>query len=137
MPMSLRERIARSGAEGALDRRTSGLIGYVVNYHRPNDTCDCNRHKGATIDKSSWHTVDVQVNQGNRVKEYHDVPCFVYSQGIIDRGLKENDRVWIQFINGDPSLPIVTAYYREPSYETNIFRKLYYAVSDFFDDFGG
>ncbi|QHW35653.1 hypothetical protein GZH47_32665 (plasmid) [Paenibacillus rhizovicinus] len=128
----LRQKLAKAGTEGALDTRTSGLIGYVVNYHRQADTCSCKRHQGASIEKSTQHTVDIHVNQGNRVKEFHDVPCFVYSTGIIDKGLKENDRVWVQFINGDASTPIVTAYYREPSVESRFFRNLFYAVGDTF-----
>jgi hypothetical protein len=132
----LRQKLSKAGTEGALDTRTSGLIGYVVNYHRQGSSCNCKRHAGTSIEKSTQHTVDIHISQGNRVKEFHDVPCFVYSQGIIDRGLKENDRVWVQFINGDPSTPIVTAYYREPSVEEKFLRNLVYSIGDFFGSLG-
>lgn len=132
----LRKKIAGAGAEGALDLRTPGLIGYVVNYHRQANTCDCNRHKGEPISEESWHTVDVDVYQGKKKERYLDVPCFVYAQGIIDKGLVENDRVWVQFINGDPQYPVVTAYYRHPSGLEQFFNNLKYAISDFFGEIG-
>lgn len=131
---SIANKIAQKGKKGALEASTHGLIGYVVNYHRQGDTCDCNRHKGAVISKNAQHTVDIEVYQGSRQSMYYEVPCFVYSQGIIDKGLEVNDRVWVQFIGGDANTPIVTAYYREPSDLENYFRNLYFAVSDFFND---
>ncbi|SFJ66049.1 hypothetical protein SAMN02799624_05432 [Paenibacillus sp. UNC496MF] len=116
------KRIAGQGKEGALDLSSPGLIGYVTKYYGPNHFND----------PAINHTVDVEVRTGQQVTKYNNVPCFVYSQGIIDHGLSENDRVWIQFINGDQKQPIVTAFYRDPSQAEMFWNDLKYGVSEFF-----
>ncbi|WP_245628918.1 hypothetical protein [Alicyclobacillus shizuokensis] len=110
-----RKQLAHEGREAAGDTHTSGLIGYVVNFHPAADICNCSRHKGAKIEKDVWHTADIDVFMGRKYQRYVDVPCFVYSQGILDHGLKPNDRVWVEFIGGDKSHAVITAYYRDPS----------------------
>lgn len=126
------KRISQEGAEGALDKSTSGLIGYVTNYY-PNVT----KLDGVPLPAAERHSVDVDVPSGSRVIKFSRVPCFVYSQGIIDKGLEVNDRVWVQFINGDKSQPIVTAFYREPGDLDLFWNNLKYRISDFFGSLGG
>jgi hypothetical protein len=116
------QRISQQGTAGALDRSTPGLIGYVIKYYP-------NSHK---IEPQYRHSVDVEVRQGTQTTKYYRVPCFVYAQGLIDHGLVPNDRVWVQFINGDKGRPIVTAYYREPSQLDMFWEDLKYDIGDFF-----
>jgi hypothetical protein len=134
------------GAERALEQRSpSGLIGKVAYYH-PNTTfCACGstdadgnvRHPeggNTKLPEKERHSVDVDVLMGNKMQRWYSVPCFEYTQGVIDKGFKKNDRVWIQFVNGDPKLPIVTAYYREPDQLDLFFNNLKYRVAGFFDE---
>ncbi|WDI05117.1 hypothetical protein PUW25_26465 (plasmid) [Paenibacillus urinalis] len=129
MPMeqgNVSRRISQQGTESALDKSTSGLIGYVTEYY-PN---------ASSISKELRHTVDIDVPNGSRTIKYYGVPCFVYSQGVIDKGLEKNDRVWVQFINGDRKQPIVTGYYREPGQLDLFWNNLKFRVSDFFSSLG-
>lgn len=136
----MRQQLQDGGADRASERRSDGLIGKVVNYHPNTGTkneggpCNCSRHKGGKIEVWERHTVDVDVLQGNKVQRLSAVPCFVYSQGIIDKGFVKNDRVWIQFINGDTSMPIATAYYREPDQLELFWNNLKIRVAGFFED---
>jgi hypothetical protein len=114
-------KIAKQGIEGALDLSSPGLIGYVTAYYG----------ESHFVDPALRHTVDVEVRTGQQVTTYKNVPCFVYSQGIIDHGLSVNDRVWVQFIGGDKKQPIVTAFYRDPSQLTMFWNDLRYGVSSF------
>jgi hypothetical protein len=128
----IRQKIAQAGTEGALDLRTPGLIGYVINYHREGSDCNCARHNGVEIKPETRHTVDLVVYQGQKKQEFYEVPCMVYSQGFFDHGLEVNDRVWVQFLNGDINHPVVTAYYRNPSGLDMLVNNFKFAVSDFF-----
>jgi hypothetical protein len=120
---SVSQRISRQGTEGALDKSSPGLIGYVTKYYP-------NMYKGKDAPKN--HTVDIDVPSGKGTIKYYNVPCFVYGQGLIDKKLEVNDRVWVQFINGDKNQPIVTAYYREPSQLDLFWNNLKYSISEFF-----
>lgn len=134
-----------SAARANETRSPAGLIGKVAFYH-PNTTfCECGatdengdvRHpKGGNtkLEAKERHTVDVDVLMGNKMQRWYSVPCFEYTQGLIDKGFVKNDRVWIQFINGDPKLPVVTAYYREPDQLDLFFNNLKYRVAGFFDE---
>jgi len=124
-------KISQQGTESALDKSTAGLIGYVTKYY-PNATS----FEGKDLPKEQRHTVDIDVPNGSRVIQYHSVPCFVYSQGVIDKGLEVNDRVWVQFVNGDRKQPIVTGYYREPGQLDLFWNNLKYRISDFFGSLG-
>lgn len=115
------QRISQEGSQGALDKSSPGLIGYVTKYYG-NDPA---------LEKEERHTVDIDVPSAGKSEKYYRVPCFVYSQGIIDKGLEENDRVWVQFINGDQKQPIVTGFYREPGSLELFFNNLEYRISDF------
>lgn len=143
---NFRKQLQDEGASRASEQRSMGLIGKVVNYH-PNvgnkefltgdmkgGKCPCNRHQGLQIEAHEMHSVDVDVLYGSKVQRLYSVPCFVYSQGVIDKGFVKNDRVWIQFVNGDPSYPVATAYYREPSQLNLFFNNLRYRVAGFFDE---
>ncbi|HHT7153286.1 hypothetical protein P4388_33960 [Bacillus thuringiensis] len=136
----IRKDLQDEGADRASERRSYGLIGKVTDYHPNTGTkteggnCNCSRHKGGKIEVWERHTVDVDVLQGNKIQHLCAVPCFVYSQGVIDKGFVKNDRVWIQFINGDPSMPIATAYYREPDQLELFWNNLKIRVAGFFDD---
>ena len=142
---NFKQQLYDQSAERASERRSYGLIGKVAYYH-PNTTyCECGatdkdgneRHpKGGKtpLPPHERHTVDVDVLLGNKMQRLYSVPCFEYSQGLIDKGFKKNDRVWIEFINGDPNMPIVTAYYREPDQLDLFFNNLKYRVAEFFDE---
>lgn len=122
-PKNVSERLAKAGAMRADEQRTHGFIGYVTKYYP------------ATFKNKRYaHTCDVNVIRGNRTEKLSKVPCFVYSSGLIDKGLEENDRVWIQYINGDPSMPIITGYYREPTTWDYFKTSIYYSVSQVLDD---
>ncbi len=140
-----KEQLQEKGAEKASERRFLGHIGKVVYYH-PNTgkkntdgsfeggVCNCGRHEGKKIEAHEMHTVDVDVLLGSKMERLYSVPCFVYSQGVIDKGFVKNDRVWIQYINGDPSLPVATAYYREPEQLELFWNNLRHRVAGFFDE---
>ena len=140
-----KQQMNEQGADRASERRSHGMIAKVVNYH-PNTgkkkadgtmeggKCNCDRHEGKKIEAYEMHSVDVDVLQGSKMQRLYSVPCFVYSQGVIDKGFVKNDRVWIQYINGDVSLPVATAYYREPDQLELFFNNLRYQVAGFFDE---
>lgn len=142
---SFKQSLGNQGAEKASERRSLGHIGKVVNYHpntgkkKPDGTfeggaCNCDRHEGKKIEAHEMHTVDVDVLLGSKMQRLYAVPCFVYSQGVIDKGFAKNDRVWIQYINGDSSLPVATAYYREPDQLELFWNNLKHRVASFFDE---
>lgn len=110
------------------------LIIILIQVQKAGGVCRCGRHKGEKIEVWEQHTVDVDVLQGNKIQKLYAVPCFVYSQGVIDKGFTKNDRVWIQFINGDPSMPIATAYYREPDQIELFWNNLSIRVAGFFEE---
>ena len=115
--------IAKKGAERASEQRSPGYIGYVANYYP------------ATFqNKKHAHTADVTIFKGNRTELLEKVPCFVYSSGIIDKGLEINDRVWEQHINGYATLPIITGYYREPTRWDFFQNSIHQAISNVFDE---
>jgi|GEM_PF-3333443 len=142
---SFKKGLYEQSADRASERRSYGLIGKVAYYH-PNTTyCSCGatdqfgneRHpKGrkTPLAKHERHTIDVDVLLGNKIQRLYSVPCFVYSQGLIDKGFQKNDRVWIEFVNGDPNMPVATAYYREPDQLDLFFNNLKYRVAEFFDE---
>jgi len=142
---NFKQNLGNQGAEKASERRNFGNIGKVVNYH-PNvgsknadgsmkgGKCNCDRHEGKKIKAHEMHSVDVDVLMGNKMQRLYSVPCFVYSQGVIDKGFVRNDRVWIQYINGDTSLPVATAYYREPDQLELFWNNLKHRVAGFFED---
>ncbi|OXB94746.1 hypothetical protein [Parageobacillus galactosidasius] len=132
----LQQKIASEGALRAFEKRSYGLIGHVINYHPESYQCDCEEHgPGVKLKDFERHTVDVKVLMGKKEQILKRVPCFVYSQGLISHGLRRNDRVWIEFINGDPSMPVVTAYYREPSQLQLFWNTFKYALSNIFQEF--
>ncbi|ECP9029741.1 hypothetical protein FU976_07965 [Campylobacter jejuni] len=140
-----KQSIQNQGAERASERSSQGLIGKVAFYHGNTTFCECGstdaqgniRHPDGAKTKlpaEERHTVDVDVLLGNKLQRLYSVPCFVYSQGLIDKGFKKNDRVFIQYINGDPKMPVATAYYREPDQLDLFFNNMKYRVAEFFDD---
>lgn len=120
------ERVANAGADKAAGRKSFGLIGHVMEYY---PETWANR-------ESERHTVDVKVRMGKKQEILQKVPCFVYSQGILSHGLAKDDRVWVEFINGDQSMPIVTAFYREPSSTELIWNTFKYGIAGIFQDMG-
>lgn len=142
---NFRKTLQEEGASRASERSSYGLIGKVAFYHPNADICNCgatdssgaDRHpKGSNTKIEPWerHTVDVDVLMGSKMQRLYSVPCFVYSQGVIDKGFVKNDRVWIQFINGDTNMPVATAYYREPDQLEVFWNNLKLKVAGFFDD---
>lgn len=142
---SFKQGLENQSAERASERRSLGNIGKVVNYHpntgrrNKNGTfdggiCNCDRHDGAKMASHEMHTVDVDVLLGSKMQRLYSVPCFVYSQGLIDKGFQKNDRIWIQYINEDSSLPVATAYYREPDQLDLFWNNLKHRVAGFFDE---
>lgn len=140
-----KKQLSDQGAERASERRSEGHIGKVVNYHPntgrklPNGSyepreCYCERHNGDLMQEAEMHSIDVDVLLGSKLQRLNSVPCFVYSQGVIDKGFERNDRVWIQYINGDPNLPVATAYYRDPKQLELFFNNLKYRVVGFMDE---
>lgn len=101
---------------------SNGLIGVVTKYYPATYT-----------NKKHAHTVDVKIYRTNSYETLEKVPCFVYSTGLIDYGLQENDRVYIEYINGDPTLPIVTGYYREQTTWDFFKNSVVYAQTSIFD----
>lgn len=130
----LRDRIVKEAVQGALDARFGGQIGHIVNYHTDTERCDCSRHKGEKINNITRNTMDIYLSQGRRKKVYYDVPCFIFNPGLISKGYREGDRVWVQFINGDLSMPLVTGYYREPFVEDNFTTKSSYSCGESYID---
>lgn len=140
-----RQQLQNQGAERATEQRSLGNIGKVVNYH-PNTgkkkadgtfeggICNCDRHQGKKIEAYEMHSVDVDVLMGSKMQRLYSVPCFVYNQGVIDKGFVKNDRVWIQYVDGDVNLPVATAYYREPDQLELFWNNLRYRVAGFFDE---
>lgn len=114
---NLKNRIIQESSNLSHEQRKYGLIGRVVNYHPESKVCSskCEEHKGGELEDSERHTADVIVTVGKQEQELKRVPCMVYSQGIVNNGLRPNDRVWVQFVNGDVNLPVITGFYRDPS----------------------
>jgi hypothetical protein len=140
-----KQSLSSQGAERASERSSHGLIGKVAFYHGNTTFCECGatdaegniRHpEGAKtkLPPEERHTVDVDVLLGNKMQRLYSVPCFVYAQNLIDKGFVKNDRVFIQYVNGDPKLPVATAYYREPGQLDLFWNNLKYRVAEFFDD---
>lgn len=142
---NFRRGLEKQGADHANERMSIGHIGKVVYYH-PNSgskladgtivpgVCSCGRHEGKKMEFYELHTVDVDVLEGTKMQRLQAVPCFVYSQGLIDKGFVKNDRVWIQYINGDPAYPVATAYYREPDQLELFWNNLKHRVASFVDE---
>lgn len=134
---SFRNTIHKEAAQKTQEQKGLSYIGKVVNYHGVTGTsdkagpCDCDRHKGKKIKMSERHSVDVDVLIENKVQRFNSVPCFMYAQGIIDKGFVANDRVFITFINGDSQMPIATAYYREPNGLTLFWQNLKHRVGNY------
>lgn len=129
----LRQKIANEGASRSHEQRASGLIGYVVRYHPESLQCNCSEHGiGVPVKDTERHTADVVVTMGKKEQMLKRVPCMVYSQGLISNGLVEGDRVWVQFVNGDISYPVITGYYREPSQLQILTNTFKYSVANVF-----
>jgi hypothetical protein len=140
-----RKGLESRSAERASEQSSLGHIGKVAFYHGNTTFCECGatdgegnvRHPdGAKTDlpAEERHTVDVDILMGSKMQRLYAVPCFMYSQGLIDKGFQKNDRVYIQYINGDHTKPIAIAYYREPGNLDLFFNNLKYRVAGFFED---
>lgn len=135
-----RKKIGDAGAERAVEIRSNGHIGKVVNYHGFTGTkdkagpCGCDRHKGKKMELYERHSVDVDVLLESKMQRLLSVPCFMYAQGIIDKGFVKNDRIYIQYINGDLTMPVATAYYREPEGLEIFWNNLKYSVGKYVID---
>lgn len=125
---------------------SGGVIGRVTAYHPPKGNkddgsdkkagrCFCERHKGKRMEMFERHTVDVEVVTEQKTTIWEAVPCFMYAQGIIDHGFKQNDKVYIQFINNDLSHPIAIAYYREPTRLDGFWNSLKYSMANFVQEY--
>ena len=112
----IRQRIEKENSQQIRDQRIDGFIGYVIHYHPIALTCHCHEHQGTQLKKNERHTVDVEILRGKGKEILKRVPCFVYSYGFLDKGFEAGDRVFIQYVNGDPNFPVVTAYYRDPGF---------------------
>lgn len=132
-----RKGLNQSGASRAAETRSNGHIGKVVNYHGFTGTkdkagpCGCERHQNQVMELYERHSVDVDILMESKIQRLHSVPCFMYAQGIIDKGFEKNDRVFIQYINGDMTMPVATAYYREPEGLEIFWNNLKYSVGKF------
>lgn len=140
-----KKRLQNQGAERASEQSSFGHVGKVAFYHGNTTFCECGatddfgniRHPDGAKTKlpaEERHTVDVDILLGSKMQRLYAVPCFVYSQGVIDKGFEKNDRVFIQYINGDHTKPVATAYYREPGQLDLFFNNMKYRVAEFFDD---
>lgn len=134
---SFRNQMYNEATQKGQEQKGLSYIGKVVNYHGVTGTakkagpCDCDRHKGKKMKLSERHSVDVDVLIENKVQRFNSVPCFIYAQGVIDKGFVKNDRVYINFINGDSQMPIATAYYREPDGLTIFWQNLKHRVGNY------
>ena len=134
---SFKNAIQSEAAQKGQEQKSVSYIGKVVNYHGVTGTkdeageCECDRHKGKKMKLSERHSVDVDVLIENKVQRWNAVPCFIYAQGLIDKGFVPNDRVYIQFINGDNQMPVATAYYREPKGLTIFWQNLKHRVGNY------
>lgn len=113
MSSKISSQISAEGAEQALEASAGAHIGVVINYHGNVTSCKCERHKSDTIEEDERHSVDVEIQAGDKKEILYSVPCFVYAQGVIDHGFVKDDRVLIQYINGDRTMPVASSYYRE------------------------
>jgi|SRR5699024_9805626 len=130
-----KKRIVNEGAKKSKEQNTSGLIGHVIRYHPESLVCPCSEHGvGAEFQDTERHTADIKVELGKRIEELKRVPCMVYSQGLVSNGLVKGDRVWVQFVNGDTSLPVITGYYREPSKWELTSNTLRYSIASIFGE---
>lgn len=118
---SLRKKITKESLESALETRTFGQFANVLAYHGVHDFCHCARHEGAALVEFSKHTVDIELRQGARKNVYYEVPILMQGYGLIDVALQINDRVLIQFLHGDSSMPVVVGVYRSNQGKTNGF----------------
>lgn len=126
----IRKRLTDEAAERSEEISSHGLIGYVEEYYPEVFLGEDEAYKN--------HTADIKVFTQNQQEIYKHVPCFVYSHGMINKGLVKNDRVWVEFINGDQEMPIVTAYYREPTQIGIFFNNLKFSVANTMNSiFGG
>lgn len=128
------ERIERNSSRRSKEERTSGLIGHVIRYHPEALVCNCEEHKGKEFKDTERHTADIKVFMGKKEEILKRVPCMVYSQGVITNGLIKGDRVFVQFINGDTQLPVITAFYREPSQWNLTVNTFKYGIASFFSE---
>lgn len=120
MKAQRRANLAREGAETTREQSRFGLIGRVEKYHPPTLA-----KKGKDLE----HTADVRVMMGEKSQTLKNVPCFVYGSSKFDYGLYKNDRVFVNFLNGDLQYPVITGYYREPSFSDRFFNTIRYGVS--------
>jgi len=123
----IKDQIAKQGSEKAKEQVNFGLIGHVIEYYPEtfsNEKLNQN------------HTADVKVLLGKKEQILYRVPCFVYGDGFFSHGLKKNDRVWVEFINGDTTYPVITAYYREPTQLQLFVNSLKYGIASFFSEMG-
>ena len=120
--MSKVNSMIKAGINKNSQATSSGLIGVVTKYYPATYT-----------NKKHAHTVDIKVYRANTYETLEKVPCFVYSTGLIDHGLQENDRVYVEYVNADPTLPIVTGYYREPTSWDFFKNSIQYATTNIFD----
>lgn len=146
--MNLIEKVNKEVMSNTKDVISGGVIGRVVRYHPPKGNapeldgsdkkagrCFCSRHKGRRMEMFERHTVDVEVTTEMKTTVWEAVPCFMYAQGIIDHGFRENDKVYIQFINNDLSHPVAIAYYRPPTKLDNFWNSLKFSMANFVDEY--
>lgn len=126
-----------------------GIIARVINYHPPKGggsgedagsdakagRCFCDRHKGNRMKIEERHTVDIEIVTEKKTDIWNAVPCFMYAQGIIDHGFQKNDKVFIQFVNGDRSQPVAVAYYRPPGTLDQFWNSMKYTMAGFMMDY--
>ena len=115
MSSRVSSQIAEAGRERASETSAHVHMGTVINYHGNVINCKCERHAGEKLEEDERHSIDVEITTGDKTEILHSVPCFVYSQGVIHNGFLRDDRVLIQYMDGDKTMPIASAYYREPS----------------------
>lgn len=146
--MGFSDKMNREIMDNTKDIISGGVIGRVLRYHPPKGNapekegsdkkagrCFCSRHNGQRMEMFERHTVDVEIVTERQKTEWKAVPCFMYAQGIIDHGFKENDKVYIQFINNDLSHPVAIAYYRPPNKLDNFWNSLKYSMANFVQEY--
>ncbi len=136
----VQDKFTKKSAQTSKEQSRFGLIGHVINYHPESLKCHpgCSEHDMSdTLDETERHSADIKVLLGKQDQVLKRVPCMVYSQGVVSNGLRKNDRVWVQFINGDTNLPVITGYYRDPSQWELLSNTFKYSVANVFAEMIG
>lgn len=124
MKQERRNRLAKEASSKSKEQSQFGVIGRVVEYYPPT----------LTSRPEIEHTADVRVMMGAKSQVLKRVPCFVYGSSAFDYGLYKNDRVFINFMDGDLQHPVITGYYREPKLGQRFFNTIQYGVSKVLED---